>query len=162
MHLPSSVRPLLAAVALAACSKSGGPSATCGIAALTGPLVVMNSFGKGNSLVTPPDSVPETLPVRLVAGPLVHGLVAKDASKGWVIGIEGQIPATARPGYGVLIVDFKGISHGILMFDGIAVPGAPELGTVSLRDTVLPLLGVRLDPRTIEDPKCPVFPDSVR
>ena len=42
---------------------------------------------------------------------------------------------------------------------GLYVNGTSAL---TLRDTILPLLGVRVDRTQIEDPRCPVFPDSTR
>jgi hypothetical protein len=41
------------------------------------------------------------------------------------------------------------------------VAGAPEIGQVSIGAEMVPLIGIQLDPTKIEDPKCPVFPDSV-
>ena len=153
--------PLCLAAALAACGPSGRPTVSCGIGALTGPLVVLESFGKGNALETPPAEVPASLPVRLVGGPVLRGIVGKNDSTGWVIGAEGEMPSNTRPGYGVLIAH-RGQARGILVFDGQPVAGAATIGSVALGDTIVPLLGVRIDPATIADSACPVFPDSAR
>ena len=59
-------------------------------------------------------------------------------------------------------MDRKGETLGALVFEGVSIPGAPVLGDLTLRDTIIPLLGVRVDRRQIEDPKCPLFPDSTR
>ena len=155
------MRVALLATGLAACGKSDG-SATCGIASLTGPLVVKESFGKGNSLSRPPEQMPPTIHVRLVAGPAFLATVEPSDSGGWLVKSGTRLSPLAKPGYGVLIVDFHGVTQGVLVFDGRAVAGAPDLGRLAIGDTVLPLLGVSLDPTTMEDPKCPVFPDSTR
>lgn len=146
---------------LAACGPSDQPSVSCGIAAMTGPLVVLESFGRGNGLAAVPSSVPASLPVRLVAGPVLRGIVGKNDSTGWVVGAEGALPQDAATGYGVLIVH-RGEAQGVLVFDGQPVAGATVLGSVALGDTIIPLLGVRVDPAAIADSACPVFPDSAR
>jgi hypothetical protein len=145
-------------LALAACGKSsGGGSAACGIAALTGPLAVKDAFARGNMLDAIPDSIPATLPVRVVAGPLIDGFLKHRDSTGMTFSIEGRIPAGALPGYGVILVDPRTIPLGILLFDGRAVPNARLLGTVTVRDSALPLLGIRIDLKGFEDPRCPLF-----
>ena len=157
-HVP--LRIILVA-ALVGCGKSDGSSASCGISALTAPLVVLESFGKGNLLDHVPPDVPPRLPVRFVAGPAVRG--------GFVIDSAGRLQVTVneRPnrtpaGYGVLVVDGRFRAQGVVVYEGTPVPGATILGRVVLPDTSLPLLGVRLDPRTIADPRCPLLPDSLR
>ncbi len=147
---------------LAACSGSAGGSAACGIAALTGPLVAKEAFAKGNTLTAPPEVVPASLPLRIVAGPALRGNVASVDSLGWHLSSPDAVHADTPLGYGVLIVDRRGDVLGVLVFEGVAIPGAPLLGDLALRDTVIPLLGVRVNRAQIEDPKCPVFPDSTR
>jgi hypothetical protein len=78
-----------------------------------------------------------------------------------VIGVEGIVPATIKPGYGVLVLDTAEQPRGVMLFEGNAVEGAPPIGTVSLGSETLPLIGIALDPTRIEDPRCPFFPDSV-
>lgn len=148
-------------VSFAACGKSaGGGSATCGIAALTGPLAVKDAFARGNMLETIPDSVPASLPVRVVAGPLLDGFLRSRDSAGLAFTVEGAIPAGALPGYGVMLVDPRNKPLGILLFDGRAVTNAHILGTVTVRDSALPLLGIRIDLKGYEDPKCPLFAEA--
>ena len=145
-------------VSLAACGKSAGSgSAACGVAALTGPLAVKDAFARGNMLAAIPDSVPATLPVRVVAGPLLDAVLTARDSAGLAFTIEGRIPVGALPGYGVMLVDPQSRPLGILLFDGVAVPNANILGRVTVRDSVLPLLGIRIDLTGYEDPKCPLF-----
>ena len=147
-------------VMAAACSRSSG-SASCGIAALTRPLAVKQSFAEGNVLTVVPENAPRTLPVRLVAGPAWRGNVAV-TDGGWQITTIGTVAKEAHVGYGVLVIDFRNAPVGVLAFDGRAVAGAPGLGSLVIGDTVVPLLGVRMDPQSLQDPRCPVFPDSLR
>ncbi|HEV7366706.1 MAG TPA: hypothetical protein VGN76_12740 [Gemmatimonadales bacterium] len=52
-------------------------------------------------------------------------------------------------------------AQGVLLYEGTPVEGAPQIGTVSVGNATVPLLGIQLDPAKIEDPRCPFFPDSV-
>ncbi len=154
---------LLAIAAATACGKaSAGGSVSCGIAALTGPLVVHEAFGQGRALDATPPVAPAALAVRFVAGPVHHGTVATAGPGRWAVVTNGIAPPGMRPGYGVLVVDLQGAARGVLVFEGAPVAGAPPLGTVAIGDTTLPLLGVQLDPADIERPDCPIFPDSSR
>ncbi len=152
---------LLLTLILTACDSSEPSTVSCGIAAMTGPLVVLEAFGRGSALDAAPEVVPASLPVRLVAGPVLRGIVGKSDSTGWVIGAEGDLPDNAATGYGVLIVHDR-IPRGVLVFDGLPVRGAAVIGSVALGDTIIPMLGVRVDPAAIADSACPVFPDSAR
>lgn len=149
---------LVLTISVAACGKSAGSgSAACGIAALTGPLAVKDAFARGNMLETVPDSVPASLPARVVAGPLLDAYSQSRDSAGLAFTIEGMVPVGALPGYGVILVNPKGAPLGILLFDGVAVPNARILGTVTVLGSALPLLGIRIDLQGYEDPKCPLF-----
>lgn len=149
---------LLLALGVSACGKSAGAgSAACGIAALTGPLAVKDAFARGNMLDVIPDSLPPSLPVRVVAGPLLDAFLTHHDSAGMAFKVEGRIPVGALPGYGVLLVDPDTKPLGILLFDGQAVPMAKQLGTITVRESALPLLGIRIDLSGFQDPKCPLF-----
>lgn len=153
--------PLVALVVLtAACSRNPG-AANCGMAALTRPLAVKQSFAEGNVLTAIPDSAPATIPVRLVAGPAWRGTVDRGTS-GWRVTAHGVVSSQVHVGYGVLVIDFHDAAVGVLAFEGNAVAGAPPLGTLAIGDSVLPLLGVRMDPAQLQDAACPLFPDSLR
>ncbi|MGH7583181.1 MAG: hypothetical protein ACREL5_08160 [Gemmatimonadales bacterium] len=156
---------LLVATALVAATQvgceRGGTSVTCGINALVRPLAVKDAFASGGALAATPEFVPAAVPVRLVAGPAWRGDVGTD-SGGWRVTVRGTVAAAAPIGYGVLVVDQNDASQGVLIFDGRAVRGAARLGVVAMRDTVVPLLGVRVDPAALQDAKCPLFPDSLR
>ncbi|HEY8061475.1 MAG TPA: hypothetical protein VID74_01700 [Gemmatimonadales bacterium] len=154
---PRSVALLMLA---AACTRVPG-SASCGIQALTRPLAVKQSFAEGNVLTAVPGATPATVVVRLVAGPAWRGTVAAEGS-GWRVTTHGAVSGRAHVGYGVLVLDFHDAPLGVLAFDGHAVAGAPTLGMLAIGDTVVPLLGVRVDPQVLQDSRCPVFPDSLR
>ncbi len=152
---------ILAAVALSACSRGNG-SAACGIQSLTAPLAVKQAFGEGNALGAAPAEAPASLPIRLVAGPAWHGTVTTDSAGGWRVSTTATVSHDAEIGYGVLVIDDDNRALGVLAFNGRAVPGAMHLGELAIADTVVPLLGVRLDAKALRDPTCPIFPDSLR
>jgi hypothetical protein len=157
---------LLAVVALAAChrssgSKSSASAATCGLAALAGPTALLGQFGiAGQTLDAPPRKIPERLAVRLVAGPAYPAIVGRSDSL-LVVGVNGALPPNVKPGFGVLILDPSSTARGVLLYEGAPVEGAPQIGTVSIDNSSVPLLGIQVDPAKIEDPRCALFPDSV-
>ncbi len=152
---------LFVATAVTGCARPPG-SAACGIAALTGPLAVKQSFSEGNALTVVPEFGPPTLPVRLVAGPAWRASVAPDSTGGWSIRVADVVSPRAGIGYGVLVIDGRDKPLGVLIYDGRVVPGALDLGRVMIRDTVVPLLGVRVDSAAFVNTQCPIFPDSLR
>jgi hypothetical protein len=157
---------LIAAMLIAGCDRStGGKSsaaaATCGLAALAGPTSLLGQFGiPGQTLGSPPHKLPERLVVRLVAGPAYPAIVGRSDSM-LLIGVNGGLPANVKPGFGVLILDTGEKARGVLLYEGAPVEGAPQLGTVSIDNVSVPLLGIQVDPARFEDPHCPLFPDSV-
>jgi hypothetical protein len=146
----------------AACGKTaerGNPA--CGLAALAGPTALLTQFSvPRQTLSKPPAKLPERLVARVVAGPALPAIVGRSDSL-LVIGVEGTVPATIKPGYGVLVLDTAEQARGVMLYEGRPVEGAPPIGTVSLGSETLPLIGIALDPARIEDPRCPFFPDSV-
>lgn len=152
--------PLL--MAAAACGKTadrGNPA--CGLAALAGPTALLTQFSvPRQTLSTPPRGLPERVVARFVAGGAFPAVVGRTDSA-LVIGVDATLPANARPGFGVLVVDQEEQTRGVLIFEGDPVEGAPRLGEVSLGTTSVPLIGIQVDPAKIEDPRCPFFPDSV-
>ncbi len=149
-------------LALSACAKPADRSgAACGLAALAGPTALLTQFSVARqTLSKPPARLPERLVARIVAGPALPALVGRADSQ-LVIGVEGTVPAAARPGYGVLVLDTTETARGVMLFEGAPIEGAPPLGTVTIGAATLPLIGIQLDPARIEDPRCPFFPDSV-
>jgi hypothetical protein len=145
----------------AGCERSGGGRAACGLAALAGPTALLTQFSVPNqTLSQPPRSLPERMVARVVAGPALAAVVGRSDSL-LLIGVEGTPPAATKPGYGVLVVDPKEKARGVVVYEGLPVEGAPQIGKVAIGSTTLPLIGIQLDPGKIEDPRCPLFPDSV-
>jgi len=152
---------LAAGLSLAGCGDGRAAAASCGIAALAGPTTLLAQFAVPHqTLGAPPERLPERLVVRLVAGPAYRGVVGK-ADSLWIVGVDGPLPPTAKPGFGVVVLDLNGTARGVMLYEGPAVEGAPSIGTISVGAASLPLIGIQLDPAKIEDPRCPFFPDSV-
>jgi hypothetical protein len=144
-------------------SADGGSagSATCGLAALAGPTALLGQFSiPDQTLGSPPRHLPERVVVRLVAGPAYPAVVGRSDSL-WVIGVEGRLPPNVKPGFGVLVLNKSEKPRGVLLYEGVPVEGAPQIGTVSVESATVPLIGIQLDPARIENPRCPLFPDSV-
>jgi hypothetical protein len=161
--MPRHVLPLLCFVL--ACDRSpekrSADSAACGLASLAGPTALLGQFSvPDQTLASPPRNLPERLVVRLVAGPAYPAIVGRSDSL-WVIGVDGGLPANVKPGFGVLILDQEGKARGAMLYEGTPVEGAPPIGSVSVGNATVPLIGIQLDPARIEDPRCPFFPDSV-
>jgi hypothetical protein len=154
------VLPLL--VALAACGQPAERGrAACGLAALAGPTALLTQFSvPRQTLSVPPRDLPERLVTRVVAGPALPSIVGRTDSL-LVIGVEGAVPPTIKPGYGVLVLDTTARARGVMLYEGTPVEGAPQIGTVTVGSATIPLIGIQLDPVRIEDPRCPFFPDSV-
>jgi hypothetical protein len=151
---------------IAACDRPSGrdgsaATATCGLAALAGPTALLGQFSvAGQTLDSPPRNLPERLVVRLVAGPTYPAIVGRSDSL-LVIGVNGALPEKVKPGFGVLILDTSSKARGVLLYEGAPVEAAPEIGTVSIDNNTVPLLGIQVDPAKFEDPRCETFPDSV-
>lgn len=157
--MPHKILAILTTIALAsACASGDSGSVSCGIAAMNGPLVAMEGFARGKTIVTPPVAPPASLPLRFVAGPAGNAAVSVDSSGQLIATTEAVAPENARPGYGVLIEDEKGQPMGVLIYDGLPIPGAPHLGQISVSGRSLPLLGVNVIRARVETPKCPLFP----
>jgi hypothetical protein len=158
-------RPWISALfLLLACGRSpdkSAGSAACGLAALAGPTALLSQFSiPDQTLASAPRQLPERLVVRLVAGPAYPAIVGR-ADSLWVIGVDGRLPPNVKPGFGVLIMDQSGKTRGTLLYEGTPVEGAPQIGTVSVGNETVSLIGIQLDPAKIEDPRCPFFPDTV-
>jgi hypothetical protein len=154
---------ILTLLLVAGCTRSGdrAPSAACGLAALAGPTALLAQFSTPDqTLGAPPRTLPERLVVRSVAGPAYPAIVGR-ADSLWIIGVQGGLPHNVKPGFGVLVLDPGGKARGVVLYEGTPVEGAPEIGRVSVGDITVPLIGIQLDPAKIEDPRCPLFPDSV-
>jgi hypothetical protein len=157
-------RLLASALLLAACGGDRPPrsaSVACGLASLAGPTSLLTQFSvPRQTLSAPPRDLPGRIVARVVAGGAFPAIVGRTDST-VVIGVDATLPADARPGFGVLIVDQQERARGVMVYEGDPVEGAPRLGEVSLGAASVPLIGIQLDPAKVEDPNCPFFPDSV-
>jgi hypothetical protein len=138
-------------------------SAPCGIAAVVAPTTVLEAFTVANQpLSEPPRRLPERTVARLAAGPAYRALLGRSDS-GLVVGVEGTVPESVIPAFGVLVVQKgTGAVQGVLLYEGLVIEGAPRLGIVSVGSRTLPLIGVELDMAGVQDARCPIFPDSLR
>ena len=158
--MPKTV-PYLAMAALAACGLSDRGT-RCGITALAGPTMLLEEFTRpGTTLSAVPESMPPSLVVRMVAGAAQRAIVGQTDSS-WVIGVDGPLPTTTTPGFGVLLVDRVAGPQGVLIYVGLPIPGAPRLGTVNLATGDIPLIGLRTQTVGFQDGRCPFFPDSLK
>jgi hypothetical protein len=141
---------------------AGGVPSTCGVAALAAATTLLEQFTVPNqTLAAPPGSLPERTVARVIADGAFPAVVGRTDSL-LVIGVEGNPPATAKPGFGVLVVDPQDRVIGLALYEGNPITGAPKLGEVSLAGRSIPLIGVQVDPAKITDPSCPsLFPDSI-
>jgi hypothetical protein len=150
---------LPAAVAvLLGCGDAGPKAPGCGMSALTVPLAIMESFGRGDGLGRLPSDVPPRATGRFVGGPTVSVLLSRPDSATLVAAADGPVPEGARPGYGVLVTDRGLETLGVLIYDGVPIPGAFQLGTITVGGVALPLLGARVESASVSNPRCPLFP----
>ena len=153
-----------AVAVLAACGPSTarkGASPACGIAAHAGPTALLEEFRTPQqTLSVPPSRLPERTVARLAAGPALSAILGRSDS-GLVVGVEGAVPAGMKPSFGVLVTQKGGGTKGVMLYEGKPVEAAPVIGLVSIGGATLPLLGIEVDMVRIEDPNCPLFPDSL-
>jgi hypothetical protein len=142
------------------CSSGDAPP-PCGLGAVVGPSLLLSEFSEpGQTLASPPAQLPERIVVRLVAGPAFPAIAGR-ADSLWVIGVNGTLPPKVTPGFGVLVLDPAEKPLGVLLYEGGIIEGAPHIGTVTAGALVVPLIGIRVDPERIQEPRCPLFPDSI-
>jgi hypothetical protein len=134
----------------------------CGIAALAGPTMILEEFTRpGRTLANLPDRMPEIVPVRIAAGAAQRGIVGRTDSN-WVVGVDGPLPDKPIPGFGVMMVDPVAGPQGLLLYEGLPIPGAPVLGSVHVGARVVPMIGLETGVAAFQDARCPLFPDSLR
>jgi hypothetical protein len=124
--------------------------------------MLLQEFATPNqTLSVPPQSLPARLVARVAAGPAFDAVVGRTPDSALLIGVNGAVPATIKPRFGVLVVDPKNTTRGVVIYESDPVRGAPVLGKLSIDTLMLPLLGIQLDPARVEDVRCPLFPDSI-
>jgi hypothetical protein len=153
----------LAAVLLAACGGDGRSGGVCGLTAIAGATMLLQEFAVPNqTLGAPPATLPPRLTARIAAGPAFDAVTGRTSDSTWVIGVQGPLPPAIRPGFGVLILDPRGQALGVMIYEAEPIRDAAAIGRLAVDTLMLPLLGIQLDPARFEDPRCPLFPDSVR
>ncbi|MSR03570.1 MAG: hypothetical protein EXR94_12655 [Gemmatimonadetes bacterium] len=146
---------------LASCGWSN-QGTRCGIFSLAGPTMLLEEFTKpGTTLSAAPATMPPVLAVRVVAGQAQRALVG-NADSGWVVGVDGPLPDQPVPGFGVLLSDRVLGVQGVLLYEGLPIPGAPTLGSVHIGARVIPMIGLETQTAGFQDGRCPFFPDSLR
>jgi hypothetical protein len=135
---------------------------TCGVAALAAATKILEQFTVPNqTLAAPPATLPERTVARVIADGAFPAVVGRTDTL-LILGVEGNPPASVKPGFGVLVVDREEKVLGVAIYEGQPIPGAPKLGQVSIGGATVPLIGVQADPGQISDPNCPsLFPDSM-
>lgn len=153
--------PLLLLLATACSPPRGDGGATCGIAAVAGPTLILSEFNTpGATLSRAPTTLPGQLVARFVAGPASHAIIGRRGDS-LEVGVDGGIPKGMVPGFGVLLVSRTSQARGVLIYDGTPILNAPSLGAVTVGAFRVPLLGLMVDSGRVEDPRCPFFPDSL-
>jgi hypothetical protein len=151
--------PLLGLALACGGARTGG---ACGLTAIAGATMLLQEFGTPHqTLADPPATLQPRLVARVAAGPALEAEVGRTPDSAWVIGVEGSLPATIKPGFGVLVLDPSGRARGVMIYESEPIRGAPVIGKLNVDSLMLPLLGIQLDPARFEDPHCPLFPDSL-
>ena len=147
---------------LAGCSGERAGNYRCGFAAVAGQSTLLDQFNRpGTVLGALPPDIPESLPVRVSLGPAFRSVTGRTDTT-LVVGVQGALPDQSRMGFGVLVVSPTGRAEGVLLYEGEAIQGAPQLGTVNAGGRDLPLIGLRADVTQFQKASCPIFPDSLR
>lgn len=156
---------LLVLTVAAACGpREGGGRAACGIAALAGPTALLDQFSvPRQTLSVPPRRLPERIAVRYAAGPAVSAVLGRRTPPDslLVAGVDGPVPPNIMPQFGVLVLARGEGVQGIMLFETTPVENAPVIGDVVVGGRTVPLLGIEVDLASVQDPACPLFPDSL-
>jgi hypothetical protein len=132
--------------------------AACRLAHLAGPLSVMEGFARGDGITEAPALLPERLVARFLGGGAVGATVARDTSGMVRLSVPPPPVGAPQPTWAVLVTDRTLATLGVLLYDGPVLPDYDEIGQVESGSFLLPLLGVRVDPAAVSDPRCPFFP----
>jgi hypothetical protein len=143
---------------LTACQE-GNPenSFACGIAAVAGPMMVLEQFGiPGKVMLDVPDGVEGVVPARVVGHGTARAL-AGAGPDGVVLGYEGE-HFPNPPAFGLIVAeDSLDTFQGVLIFATQPPPSLPLLGSISSATTTLPLYGLRVNWTAVSNEQCPLF-----
>lgn len=132
--------------------------AACRLAHLAGPLSVMEGFARGDGITEAPALLPERLVARFLGGGAVGATVEHDPTGMVRLAVPPPPVGAPQPTWAVLVTDRTLAALGVLLYDGPVLPGYEQIGQVESGSFLLPLLGVRVDPAAVSDPRCPFFP----
>ena len=148
------------AVALTACSGQRSRGPVCGIALLTGPMLVQQRLDDPNAVLTDvPRGLPESLPIRL-------GLKADTGRVSVASQTQGQLLVTYAgrnfpdsATYALLVVDDSTQRLiGVMVYESPPPRREyPRLGAVMSGDKAVELLGVRVNWPDVSNPTCPLL-----
>jgi hypothetical protein len=144
---------------LAGCAGDRSRSPTCGIAQLAGPTLIQQQLANLPYVVQDaPRGLPASLPARVAVQPQQGEVLVAYSEKQLVMGYQGLAFPAAPGGYGVLVVDDSTArAQGVLIYETDGPRGYPTLGTVTGSDRSIPLYGVRVDWRSVSNPRCPLL-----
>lgn len=148
---------LATALVLAGCTDR---DAACRLAHLAGPMSVMEGFARGEGITEAPARIPDRLVARFLGGGAVAATVQHDSAGALRLTVPPPPPDAPQPTWAVLVTDRTLAALGVILYDGPILPGYEEIGQVEAGSFLIPLLGVRVDPRAVADPRCPFFPEG--
>ncbi len=159
---------LITALALAHCAGDRSRSPTCGLALIAGPALIQQQLVHAPYVLTEaPRGLPGTLPAR-VAGYSQQGEVVVAYGRGRLtMAYQGPGFPTASISdstvYGLLVVDDSTQrAQGVLIYESRRPPKSyPQLGEVSGSERSIPLYGVRVDWKSVSNPRCPLLGAAV-
>lgn len=119
-------------------------------------MVVRQAGNAYRILSEPPAGLEGRVPARVV-GYGTSTAQVQEGDIGLLLAYEGDgFPAV--PGFGVALVDDSSeVFQGILIFDLDIPAGYPQLGAITHRDLVMPLLGLRVTWSSVSNDDCPLF-----
>ena len=134
--------------------------AACRLAHLAGPMSVMEGFARGDGITAAPAILPERLVARFLGGGAVSATLQHDSTGALRLVVPPPLDGVPQPTWAVLVTDRTLTTLGVIRYDGPILPGYQEIGQVTAGTFLVPMLGVRVDPEAVSDPRCPFFPAS--
>lgn len=150
--------------AASACTGSDrSHSPTCGMAQLIGPSLILEQLKQSPYVITDaPRGLPAALPARVVGAAAQNSVTVRAAGRSLSLAYAGaDFPAnpTETFVFALLVVDDSTQrAEGVLLYNARRPPPSyPQLGSVTGGDATIPLYGVRVDWRGVNNPTCPLL-----
>lgn len=135
-------------------------SAICGITMLASTARIFGQLGELHSALTePPEELRDgVVPARAV-GYGTSAATTAEAEDGTVAVTFSGAGFPAEPGFGAALVDDSSeVFRGILIWDSDPPPNEyPTIGTITDANTVMPLIGLRVNWGSVNSDRCPLF-----